>query len=139
MGLLNKERLLTKSTLGIEKVHLTDKDYVFVREMTGRERDHFEKLILEAVEKDGVTTYERKFEDFRAKLATMTACDEKGELLLGMDDVETLSTSMPASQLEKIVNVAQRLNKMETGAKETLSKNLGAGDKPGNSSASASN
>lgn len=136
MGLLSKEKLLTKSALVVEKVEFGNGEYVFVREMTGRERDSFEKLILEEVIEDGTPIYKRKFEDFRAKLAVLTMCDAKGDLLLGIGDVETLSVSMAASKMEKVINVAQRLNKMSGGDKDALLKNSPAGDIPGKPSAS---
>lgn len=136
MGLLTKDKLLAKSVLSIEKVELGEGSYVFVREMTGRERDAFEGLILKEVTVDGKTEYSRKMEDFRAKLSVATVCDEKGELLLGMDDYETLSMNMAASKLEKIVNVAQRLNKITEEDKDALVKNSEAGDTPGKRSAS---
>jgi len=137
MGLLNKERLLTKSLLSIQKVELGKGDFVFVREMTGRERDSFEKMILVDEENEkGETVFKRNFKDFRAKIVTMTMCDEKGNLLLDITDVEKLSTCMSASQLEKIVKVTKELNKMDVEDSDELVKNLEAGDTPGKTSAS---
>jgi len=137
MGLLNKERLLTKSVLSIQKVDLGKGDFVFVREMTGRERDSFEKMILVDEENEkGETVFKRNFKDFRAKIVTMTMCDEKGNLLLDINDVEKLSTNMSASQLEKIVKVTKELNKMDVEDSAELVKNLEAGDTPGKTSAS---
>jgi len=137
MGLLNKERLLTKSLLSIQKVELGKGDFVFVREMTGRERDSFEKMILVDEENEkGETVFKRNFKDFRAKIVTMTMCDEKGNLLLDINDVEKLSTNMSASQLEKIVKVTKELNKMDVEDSAELVKNLEAGDTPGKTSAS---
>ena len=137
MGLLNKERLLTKSLLSIQKVELGKGDFVFVREMTGRERDSFEKMILVDEENEkGETVFKRNFKDFRAKIVTMTMCDEKGNLLLDITDVEKLSTCMSASQLEKIVKVTKELNKMDVEDSAELVKNLEAGDTPGKTSAS---
>ena len=135
MGLLNKERLLTKSLLSIQKVELGKGDFVFVREMTGRERDSFEKMILVDEENEkGETVFKRNFKDFRAKIVTMTMCDEKGNLLLDITDVEKLSTCMSASQLEKIVKVTKELNKMDVEDSDELVKNLEAGDTPGKTS-----
>jgi len=137
MGLLNKERLLTKAELQLKKVDLGKGDFVFVREMTGRERDSFEKMILVDEENEkGETVFKRNFKDFRAKIVTMTMCDEKGNLLLDINDVEKLSTNMSASQLEKIVKVTKELNKMDVEDSAELVKNLEAGDTPGKTSAS---
>ena len=129
MGLLKKNDLLKKWDLKIEKVDLNDKgDYVYVREMTGRERDTFERSIMtEERDKEGKITYVGNITDFRAKLTVHAVCDEKGNLLLGETDYEQLSQSMSAGNLEKIVNVAQRLSGISEEDKEALTKNSKAG------------
>lgn len=122
--LLNREALLTKEDLKVEKVDLNSGNFVFVRQMTGRERDTFEQSIVE-VHKDnkGNQTFNQNLKDFRAKLAVNTVCDEKGNLLLKPKDFELLSTSMSASNLESIVNKAQDLNGMSTKDVDGLVKN----------------
>ncbi|MFA5526846.1 MAG: hypothetical protein WC992_08475, partial [Acholeplasmataceae bacterium] len=62
-------------------------------------------------------------EDFRAKLAAHTVCDDKGVLILQAGDYETLSQNISAKRLEKIITVAQRLNKITDEDKENLVKN----------------
>ena len=124
MGLLKREDLLKKETLKIEKVQLDKDDYVFVRQMTGRERDQFEKSFFkEEKDENGNVNYQRSLDDFRAKLAVNTVCDEKGEMLFQSDDYEQLSKSISAQKLEKIVEVAQGLNKLSDKDKENLVKN----------------
>ena len=68
--LLNREALLKKEELKIEKVTFDNGDFVFVREMYGREKNQFEQsLVREIRDEDGnVKDYERSLEDFRAKL-----------------------------------------------------------------------
>jgi hypothetical protein len=102
--------------------------------MTGRERDHFEQsLIKQTKDSKGHTSgYEQTLEDFRAKLAVNTLCDEAGELLLKPSDYPQLSMSMSAARLEKIVNEAQKLNAISEEDKENLTKNSEA-DQVGNS------
>lgn len=130
MGLLNRGSLLKREDLKIEKVDLGNEEFIFVRQMTGRERDQFEKsLFKEVVDKKGRPDYERNLSDFRAKLAVNTVCDEKGNMLLNPDDYEQLSKSMSAYRLEKIVNAAQKLNNITDDDKEGLVKNSG-GDQP---------
>jgi len=68
-------------------------------------------------------TYETILEDFRAKLAVVTVCDEKGDLVFEPGDVKNLSKMMSASNLEKIVETAQRLNAITTADKEEILKN----------------
>jgi hypothetical protein len=126
MGLLNRESLLAKEDLEIRKVDLGKGDYVFVRQMTGRERDSFERTLVEigeVGEEGGKPEVIQRQEDFRAKLATHTVCDEKGVLILKPGDYETLSQNISAKRLEKIINVAQQLNKITDEDKENLVKN----------------
>lgn len=139
MGLLNRDKLLEKQKLEIEKVDLDNGDFVYVREMTGHERNEFEASILKKVrDKRGrVQDYEASLEDYRAKLAVYTVCNEKGELLFRASDVSTLSNNMGAQRLEKIVNVAQRLNAITAEDREELLKNLDAGQAGNSSSVSA--
>lgn len=131
---LDRAKLLQKEVLQIEKVELSDTECVYVRQMTGRERDRFEQsLIKESKDSKGVATYERSMEDFRAKLAVQTVCDEKGENILESADAAILSQHMSAKKLEKIINKSQELNNITETDKENLIKNSSAGQ-PGNSS-----
>jgi len=122
MGLLNKNDLLKKEELEIVKVDLGKGDFVYVRQMTGRERDQFEQTLVRE-NKDVAGGVERALEDFRAKLAVHTICDEHGVLLLTKADAATLSQNMSARRLEAIVNKAQELNKITEEDKENLVKN----------------
>lgn len=122
-GLLDRNSLLKKEELKTEKVDLGNSSYVYVRQMTGRERDRFEQSMMKEVRNKGKVNYERSLEDFRAKLAVQTLCDEKGNNLLQPNDYEALSTNMSAAKLEKIVNIAQELNKISEEDKEALVKN----------------
>jgi hypothetical protein len=126
-GILNREQLLQKRVLKIEKVSLEDGNFIYVRQMTGTERDTFEHSIMEVKRENNNIRIEQKTEYFRSKLAVVTICDEKGELLLKPDDYKTLSDSISAKDLESIVNAAQKLNKISPEDKEEIVKNLGAG------------
>ena len=124
MALLMRKDLLKKQELKIERVALDNDDHVFVREMTGRERDHFESSMLKEVQdKDGNVDYKRNLEDFRAKLAVNTMCDETGNPLLDHKDYGRLSQNMSAARLGKIADAAQKLNKITEEDKENLVKN----------------
>lgn len=121
--LVDRKNLLKRDDLKIRKVELGNGDFVYVRQMTGRERDRFEQSLVKEVKVKGNIEYQRSLSDFRAKLAVVTICDEKGDLLLHPQDVTALSTSMSAAKLEKIVNVAQELNSITETDKEGLVKN----------------
>mgnify|MGYP001032561733 CR=1 FL=1 len=128
MGLLNREKLLAKEKLEIRKVDMGNGDHVYVRQMTGRERDSFEQLLISVDDAADVASGKKnkiaaRSEDFRAKLATHTVCDEKGNLILEPGDYEILSQHMSARSLERIINVAQELNLISDKDKEGLVKN----------------
>ena len=127
MELLNREKLLSKEKLEIVKVDLGKDEFVYVRQMTGRERDHFEQSLLKQTrDSKGKLTVEQSLEDFRAKLAVNTVCDADGNLLLKPTDYPMLSQSMSAARLEKIVNEGQKLNAITEEDKEELLKNSDA-------------
>ena len=133
MKLLDRKALLAKEKLEVEKVELGKDEFVIVRQMTGRERDQFEaSLITEYKDSKGDAAFKTTTKDFRAKLAVCTLCDADGTALLEPTDYEVLSQSMSAARLEKIIEVAQRLNKVTEVAKEAVLKNSDA-DQVGNS------
>ncbi len=142
MGLLNREKLLAKEKLEIKKVDFGDGDFVYVRQMTGRERDSFENFLWNfdeiGVDDDKAPKMKTRNEDFRAKLAVHVICDSKGNLLLKPEDYETLSANMSAKRLEKIINVAQSMNKISKEDRENLVKNSDAAPSDDSTSGSAS-
>lgn len=134
MALLSRDGLLAKQELKVVKVDLDKGDFVYVKEMTARARDRFDKSLMKEIkDKHGkVTDYDRSIEDFRAKLAVCTICDEEGTLLLKPADYGTLSENMGAGRMEVIVNESQELNKISDEDKENLVKNS-EGDQVANS------
>lgn len=139
--LLDKKALLSKEKLEIAKVDLGNEDFVFVRQMTGRERDSFERSLIKEKKDDNgkIIDYERSIEDFRAKLAVNTVCDETGRALLEPKDYPILSQHMSARRLELIVNKAQELNKISDTDKENLVKNSNPDPQDNSSSNSVEN
>jgi hypothetical protein len=124
-NLLSKENLLAKEKLEIVKVEFDNGDYVYVRQMTGHERDVFEQSLLKKNRdsKGMIVSYEQATEDFRAKLAVVTLCDEAGGAILEPKDYPVLSRNMSAKRLEKIINTAQKLNAITEEDKEAIVKN----------------
>ncbi|NIP54633.1 hypothetical protein GWN42_04995 [candidate division KSB1 bacterium] len=139
MTQLTRDELLTKQELAIEKVDMGEGTFVYVKEMTGRDRDRYERsLMTEVKDGDGNTTgYERSLEDFRAKLAVFTTCDETGKLLFKPSDYSVLSQNIGAFRLERIVNKAQELNLISEADKEALIKNSEGGQAASSTSDSA--
>jgi hypothetical protein len=127
MAFLTRDALLQKEKLEIVKVDLGDDNFVYVRQMTGHERDAWEQSMLRK-EKDakGRVSFEQTLDNFRAKLVVQSACDENGVLLFKPEDTIALSKNMSARTLEKIVNVAQELNSISEKDKENIVKNSAA-------------
>ena len=128
MGFLDRNKLLKKAEVKLEKVLMDDEnpqsDFVYVREMSARERDRFEAgMLKEVVAPNGKTTYKRTMEDFRAKLAVATVCDENGVNVLTSNDIELLSVNGNAKFIDKIATAAQKLNGMDEKAVEEVTKN----------------
>lgn len=134
---LNRKALL-KRELDIVQVDLGNDEFVYVKQMSGRERDLFDKSLTKEIKNDKgeVERFERDLDGFRAKLAVVTVCDEKGELLLTPEDVETLNKNMGLRRLEKIADEASKLNKLGLAAKEELTKNSEAAQSGSSNSAS---
>lgn len=125
METLSRSSLLAKEELEKVKVDLGKGEFVYVRQMTGRERDNFEQSLIKEKKnaKGEIVSYDRALGDFRAKLAVVTCCDEEGKGLFLPDDYSLLSQNMSAKRLEMIVNAAQKLNAISEEDKEALVKN----------------
>jgi len=123
-NVLNREQLLAKEKIEVKEVDLGNENVIYVKQMTGKERDDFEQSVLRT-KKDakGKTEYEAVVEDFRTKLIVKTACDEKGNLIFNVDDARTLSQNMSAKTIDKIVEASQELNGISEKDKEDLIKN----------------
>lgn len=141
MAQLNKNLLLQKEKLEVVKVDLGREEFVYVREMTGHERDLFEQSLRREIKdsKGKTTDYEMSLGDFKAKLAVFTVCDENGELLFDPKDYLLLSKSMSSSRLEKIIKETQKLNAISEEDKETLVKNSVTVPEDNSNSGSVSN
>lgn len=136
MALLNREGLLRREELKIHKVELGNNDFVYVRQMSARAKDRWEQSLLRQVTgEDGKIDYVRSLDDYKAKLAVATVCDEEGNLILSPEDYAVLSENMTAAKLEKIIDVAQELNRIDEADKDAMVKNSESGQ--GDNSVSA--
>src|SRR5690349_5982568 len=84
---------------------------VFVRTMTGRERDRFEAL-----------HQSMSLDDFRARVALFTVCDSEGRPLFTEADIPALSAKS-ARALDRIAARAMQLNRITEADVEELAKN----------------
>lgn len=119
--LLSKEALLAKDDLAVQEVDLGNDEIVFVRELTGYERDKFEASLL-IEDKKSASGYKASLDNSRSKLAVLCICNKEGIRLLSEDDALTLGKNMGARKLDKIVTAARILNKMDADEREETEK-----------------
>jgi hypothetical protein len=91
---------------------------VFLRVMSGTERDQFE---AESVKQNGKNV-EINRANFRARLLVKTLCDEQGARLLADSDATALGQK-PADLLDRLATEASRLNGMSAKDVEDIAKN----------------
>lgn len=95
---------------------------VYVRSLTARERDDFERSMIEfRGDKQTVNLAQA-----RAKLAAMAICDENGKRLFTDLDVKALGEKS-ASALQRVWDVAQGLSKISQEDMDELVKNSDSG------------
>lgn len=103
---LTRDEILTVSDITIREVDVPEwGGSVFVKGMTGTERDHFEMSIIRTNGKEA----NLNMENIRAKLAAQTVCDAEGTLLFKPSDIKHL-TKKSAAALQRIFKVAQELS-----------------------------
>lgn len=108
---LNRQQLLTSRKLRIKAVTVAGlDDVVYVRVMTGTERDRWEERQID-----------EKFTNFRARFLCSTLCDEDGKLLFSEDDVDAVG-SLPMDTLEPLFEEARGLNMLRDADVEKLEK-----------------
>jgi hypothetical protein len=112
LTVLTRSAILAADDLPREAVNVPEwGGEVFVRTLTGGERDRFEGWIQGD-----------RFDAFRAKLAVLCVCDESGARVFADDDVALLS-GKSTKPLDRIVEAAYRLNRFTTADLETIAKN----------------
>lgn len=102
--MLNRDTILAKTQLPTERVSVPEwGGDVFVRMLTGGERDYFESSINDA-RASGNT-------NIRARLASMTVCDESGKRLFSDSDMPAIA-QLSAAALDRVFEVSARLNRL---------------------------
>ena len=120
MALLNKKAILEVKDIEIEQVDVPEwGGHVFVKGMTGMERDTFEASIVQQRGKDARVN----MVNIRAKLAAQTICDEEGLRLFNDKDVKALGKKS-ANALQRVFDVAQRLSGITEDDVDELAENL---------------
>ena len=116
---LSRESILNFSDEVKEKVDIPQwNGYVYVKSLTGQERDDFEASCLTGRGK----SRDVNLKNMRAKLLVLTVIDESGKHLFTHSDIEALGKKN-ASALDKIFSVSQRLAGIGEQDIENLTKN----------------
>ena len=111
-----RSQILQADDLPTEKVEVPEWGVtVYVRMMSGRDRDLFEAQQLALSEKD------KALENFRARLAVLCCVDEEGKRIFKDGDIAALGDKSGMA-LNKVYGVASRLNKMTEEAIEETKK-----------------
>ena len=114
--MLSRDQILASDDLPKELVPVPEwGGSVYVRTMTGTERDGVEAASIGNDWRRG----------FRARLAVATVCDEQGNALFTAADIEALGRKSSAA-LDRIFEVACRLNKLGAADVNELEKNSSA-------------
>jgi hypothetical protein len=106
MAILNKQQILEAPDIKKELVAVPEwGGEVYVKGMSGSERDNFEAAIIE---RRGKAT-RVNLKNIRARLAAACICDEQGNPLFTPADVEDLADKSAAA-LGRVYDVASRLS-----------------------------
>lgn len=122
MNVLTKNAILSQSDREIELVEVPEwGGVVFVRSLSGEERDQFEASIIERNGRDVRTN----LRNLRARLVVLAACDESGNPIFSPGDADALGAKSAAA-LDRIFSVAQRLSGLRENDVQELAENFGA-------------
>lgn len=119
MATLTREAILQADDLVRELVAVPEwGGEVFVRTLTGKERDQLEASVVEMKGKKA----EANLVNLRAKMCALCMVDDEGKRIFGEADMEALG-GKSAAALDRVFTVAQKLNGMSTEDVEELTKN----------------
>ncbi len=119
MALLTRDAILQAEDLPKELVLIPEwNGEVYVRALTGAERDAFEQSM---VEQKGKST-KRNLSNLRAKLVALTVGEEAGTSIFSDRDAELLGQKS-AIAINRVFEVAQRLSGLSQEDVEELTKN----------------
>ena len=118
MEILTKENILGADDLKRDLVSVPEwGGHVYVRTMTGAERDDFETSMLDRKGRSRADA----MKNIRSRLCVLCLVDDKGHQLFNRQDVERLSEKS-ASALDRVFTKAQQLNGLSGEDVEELAK-----------------
>jgi hypothetical protein len=100
---MNRETLLAAPTPRVQSVEVPGMGEVWLREMTGSERDQYEADQYSR-QKSGM-----ELDNFRARLLVRCICDATGALLLKPEDADALGRQ-PAAAIRVMFDAASAMN-----------------------------
>lgn len=119
MSILSRDKILKANDLPTVRVHVPEwRGYVYVRTMTGRERDEFEATMFE--NRGG--TMISNLRNLRARLLVRTIVDDHGKPIFNRSDIAELGEKSAAA-LNRVYSVAQRINGLSQQDVDELVKN----------------
>jgi len=119
--MLTKDQILNVKDYQIEEVEVPEwGGSVFVRGLTGAERDEYEASMVQF---QGSKVKSMEIRNIRARMAAYAICDADGNRVFSSSDVLALSKKSAAA-LDRIMTVAARLSGMTAEDQEALRKNL---------------
>jgi hypothetical protein len=125
MAILTKEEIKKRDDVKRELVKVPEwGGEVYVKRLSGSERDWLESKIYQTSQEKGYIT------DVRSALVAMATVDKAGNQLFSEEDVDWLGEKS-ALALDRIADVARRLSGMAVGALGEAEKNLGEGQTEG--------
>lgn len=128
--ILGREQILSAQDLEKELVEVKEwGGAVYVRALTGIERDAFEASMVDQRGKSRTIN----LKNLRARLCALTICDEEGNRLFSDADVEELGKKSAAA-LTRVFEVAQRLSGLSQEDVEELGKPSEDGPNEGSTS-----
>ncbi len=120
---LTRDGILSADDLPREMVEVPEwGGRLWVRSMTGLERDAYEASLLQGGEKDQAA----RMKNLRARLVALTAVNEKGERLFAETDVPALGAKS-AKALNRVADASLRMNGIGAADVEELAGNLEPG------------
>ena len=109
MAELTRDQILAIDDLPIEQVKIPEwKGSVYMRTLTGKQRDEFEQTAIQRKTKKG-----SDIRGLKVKLVAMCLCNKDGKLLFAGRDDEAKLIEKSGSALERLSEVAQRLSGLD--------------------------
>lgn len=114
---LTREQILSAKDANQQEVEVKEwGGSVYLRVMSGRERDSWEAEVLQASEA-------KNFDNMRAKLLARVVCDEKGDRLFQTSEDVIALGGKSATALQRLFVAATKLNGIAQGEQDELLKN----------------